>query len=52
MVLFSKYTINNLVSYLDYIFPLICSQCEVYTMYYDFSSVYGFSDSYVSYVIT
>ena len=59
----SKYTITNLVSYLDYISPLVCSQHQVGVIYFDFSSAfhlvshtlllnkfsaYGLSDSYVT----
>jgi hypothetical protein len=61
----SKSTTTNLVSYLDYISPLICSQCQVDAIYFDLSSTfdpvshtvllhklraYGLSDGYVSWL--
>jgi hypothetical protein len=37
----SRYTITNLVSYLDYIAPLVFSQCPVDAIYFDLSSSIG-----------
>jgi hypothetical protein len=36
----SKSTLTNLVSYLDYTTPLMCSQHQVYAIYFDLSSAF------------
>lgn len=36
----SKYTSTNLVSYLDYISPLLCAQCQVDAVYFHLTSAF------------
>jgi hypothetical protein len=43
----SKSTITNMVSYLHFISPLVCSQRQVDVLFLDLSIAYSLSDAYV-----
>jgi hypothetical protein len=67
MYIKSKYTVNNFVTFPDFVTPLVCSQGQIDPIYFDFSNAfhiiphsllhhklrnYGLSSGYLNYFLS